>query len=149
MAQEIIHPSLVTVYFPQLLDLLQDKELKNLSGENLNKNIFKDNAESEMINTLEKEKDNQVNKKILFLQLCFNNLRMFNVLAKDCFSAIIKQSMEEFLSPVKLYMSSTQIKGKRFIEPFGLDVSPSRACNSRKAMTENLRPPIPPKLEIQ
>ena len=121
MAQEIIHPSLVTVYFPQLLDLLQDKELKNLSGENLNKNIFKDNAESEMINTLEKEKDNQVNKKILFLQLCFNNLRMFNVLAKDCFSAIIKQSMEEFLSPVKLYMSSTQIKGKRFIEPFGLD----------------------------
>jgi hypothetical protein len=124
IAQEVIQPQLEEIYFPQLLVLIQDQKLQNLSNDqeiNLNKNIFKDNAESELINTLEKKSHSIENKKIVFLQVCFNVLRAFNIISSDCFSSVVMKSMQKFVQPIKDYISSSKIRGKRSIEPFGLD----------------------------
>jgi hypothetical protein len=124
IAQETIQPKLEEVYFPQLLTLLQDQKLQSMSSDqeiSLNKNIFKDNSESELINTLEKKSHSTENKKIVLLQVCFNVLKAFNVISSDCFSSLVMKSMHKFVQPIKDYISSSKIRGKRSIEPFGLD----------------------------
>ena len=124
MVQESIHQSLCILYLPSLLVLLKDPSLQSLSSDtdiNFTKAIFKDNSESELINILEKKQLSRDNHKILFLQICFNVLRMFNIVSSDCFSNIIKKDLEMFVEPVKQYMSIGNIRGKRWAEPFGLD----------------------------
>jgi hypothetical protein len=124
MVQETIHKSFDVIYLPQLLSLLKDPALQNMNNDsqiNLTKTMFKDNSESELVNFLDKKQLGKENKKILFLQICFNILRMFNTISSDCYSTMIRKEMEVFVEKIKEYISVSNIRGKRFAEPFGLD----------------------------
>jgi hypothetical protein len=125
MVQESIQKSFAHIYMPKLMSLLNDPSLQQMMNNdtdlNLTKSLFKDNSESELINSISYKKLSSQNQKILNLQLCFSVLRMFNTISSDCFSTLVKKEMEEFIDPIKAYISNSNIRGKRFAEPFGID----------------------------